>query len=377
MRKGIKISVLAFFLFFFICIVRAGDEKGSDKMKENQLEEGYEKGVSGAYAGRLGDIWVVAGGCNFPEDPLNVNSAKKYYQGIYEIILNPENPKIGGRIGELPLAMAYGGAVNYGESMVIVGGADAFNSFSDVFKLSLDSGGSLVTEVLPSLPDTSDNFGLAVAGSRVYLVGGNIGGVPSNKLYVLDMEATGKGWQNLQPFPGNPRIQPIVESSKDKDGRECIYLWGGFAPKGDGREASLNTDGYKYDINSDTWSYLQPPLNRNKEEVSLGGGASVILNDGRIGVAGGVNKDIFLAALKNQPDDYLTHPAEWYKFNNRFLIFNPITEEWTEICEDSRLARAGANLFVTDNDEIILTGGELKPRIRTADIFKMKIDKND
>lgn len=383
MKKKSELAlILIFFLNLFLCHVNSGNGIISastfmteiEKMGKNQFEEGIDKGVSGAFAGYLAGHLVVAGGCNFPVNPLGANSEKKYYQGIYEINYDSENPTITRRIGSLPIEMAYGSAVNCGESLVIVGGSNADKSFSDVFKLSLDSKGDLVTEILPPLPAPTDNFGLTKTGSRIYLAGGNIEGIPSNGLYMLDMEDLQKGWQKLQPFPGNPRVQPIVEASKDNQGEDCIYVWGGFAGKGEGREATLNTDGYKYNIKRKTWSDMTSPLNNDKEEVSLGGGASAVLKDGRIVVTGGVNKDVFLGALKNQPKDYLTHPVEWYQFNNRLLIFNPATEEWEEVGEDNRMARAGANLLVLENNEVILVGGELKPRIRTFEIFKTKID---
>lgn len=380
-KKSRILFLLIFFSNLFLCnpINGTGLKVSTsvteiDKMAENQVEEGYGEGISGAVAGKLGEMWVVAGGCNFPVNPLESCSEKKYYQGIYVIDHECENPITTGRIGALPEALAYGGAVNYGESLVIVGGSNAVTSFPDVFELYVDACGNIMTEKLPSLPNPVDNFGLTISGSRIYLAGGNVGGVPSNDLFVLDMENPQKEWHKLQPFPGNPRVQPVLEASKDKQGHECVYLWGGFAGKGQGRNATLDTDGYKYDIESGQWSLLASPLNSDKEEVSLGGATSATLKDGRIIVAGGVNKDIFLAALQKQPVDYLHHPAEWYNFNKRLLIFDPVTEEWEDVGENHRFARAGACLLISDNDELILVGGELKPRIRTTDICKIKLD---
>ena len=34
-------------------------------------ESGYDLGVSGCYAGKLGDFLIMAGGCNFPDKPLS------------------------------------------------------------------------------------------------------------------------------------------------------------------------------------------------------------------------------------------------------------------------------------------------------------------
>lgn len=344
-----------------------------EDMKENKFEEGIDKGISGGMAGYLGNQLVVAGGCNFPLNPMGANSEKKYYQGVYLIDTTGETPEITKRIGDLPSPMAYGGAVTLEDGILIAGGSNGSESFSDVYKLSLDTDGFVRTSILPSLPGPIDNFAMTRIGSNLYVAGGNVAGKPSNKLFTLNLDELSKGWKELKSFPGNPRVQPVMVGSKDKEGRECLYLWGGFAGKGDGREATLNTDGYKYDVKGKKWSHLESP-SINKEDISLGGGAAGVLNDGRIISTGGVNKDIFLEALRNQAQDYLTHPIEWYKFNGRILIFDPKTEKWEEIEEDSRVARAGANLIVTPENEIILIGGELKPRIRTSDIYKKKID---
>ena len=47
------------------------------------------------------------------------------------------------------------------------------------------------------------------------------------------------------------------------------------------------------------------PKGSDGEVVSLGGGAAVALNDSLVLCTGGVNKDIFLAALRCPEKDYL------------------------------------------------------------------------
>ena len=46
-------------------------------------ESGYALGVSGCYAGKLGDFLLMAGGCNFPDKPVSEGGIKHYYKGIY------------------------------------------------------------------------------------------------------------------------------------------------------------------------------------------------------------------------------------------------------------------------------------------------------
>lgn len=150
-------------------------------------------------------------------------------------------------------------------------------------------------------------------------------------------------------------------------------MWGGFAGKGDNREATLNTDGLAFNPASGKWSELASPVNSNAEPVSTGGGIAVTLPDGRIVVTGGVNKDVFLEALRNQAPDYLSHPIEWYRFNDQVCVYDPVASTWSLGGTDSEIARAGAAAAVTPEGEIWLIGGELKPRIRTPKVSKIKL----
>ena len=161
-------------------------------------------------------------------------------------------------------------------------------------------------------------------------------------------------------MPGNPRVQPVMAAADGK-----LWLWGGFAGRHDGKEPSLELAGLVYDPAKDKWSEIQGPATPEGEKVATGGGAAATLSDGRIAVAGGVNKDIFLDALKNQAPDYLLHPIAWYRFNPRIFIFDPASGKWTAGNPDAMNARAGASMIAGDNNDLYLFGGELKPRIRT------------
>lgn len=68
--------------------------------------------------------------------------------------------------------------------------------------------------------------------------------------------------------------------------------------------------------------------------------------------------------------EYLSHSVEWYRFNGQLLTFDTSAKKWlTPVAHDKRLARAGAQAVVTDN-QIYYIGGELKPAVRTPDIVR-------
>lgn len=344
-----------------------------DIRKNSNVEEGIEAGLSASYVGIIDGELFQAGGANFPIDPLGPASKKKFYKGIYRLIQKNDYQWIPEKIGELPEAVAYGSAVSVPDGIVMIGGNNENSSLNKVFLLQNINDGIEISS-LPDLPFTIDNAYATYADNIIYIAGGNVNGQPSNSLFSLDLNKLSEGWKKISEFPGNPRVQPVIAVGEDSDGNLNLYLWGGFAPKGNGREATLNTDGYRYDVKNNKWISLNPPVGLNNEEISLGGGVATTLPDGRIVATGGVNKDIFLEALRNQAPDYLSHPMEWYRFNDNILIFDPKTEKWEVYYTDKNAARAGAGMIADENNDIYIIGGELKPRIRSAEIEVIKVN---
>ena len=49
-------------------------------------------------------------------------------------------------------------------------------------------------------------------------------------------------------------------------------------------------------------------------------------------------------SLKSEAKTYMLHPAEWYRFNDRILIYNTRRDKWEEAVRSQDVARAGAAL---------------------------------
>lgn len=337
---------------------------------EEEMESGIECGVSGAFAALAADGRIIlAGGCNFPVEPMAPTSQKKFYRGIYAA--NPENMQWK-RIGSLDAPSGYGATVVTPVGIVLIGGTPNGVASDDVKLLSIE-GDVATISALPSLPVTLDNLAATAIGSKVYAVGGNADGAPSKSLFVLDMDNLSLGWVKLREMPGNPRVQPVMAAAVNPDGENVLYVWGGFAGRHGKVEPTLELEGLCYNPKKDKWSKIEGPKDSEGEELSVGGGAACTLSDGRIAVIGGVNKDIFLSALQNQAPDYLQHPVEWYRFNPNILVFDPKTEKWSVEVTTSDAARAGASIVAGRNADIFILGGEIKPRIRTAQSLHFKL----
>lgn len=333
-------------------------------------EPGYEYGVSAPFVGVADHCLAIVGGCNFPYKPLASDSQKRYYKGVYVIDRLSEGDLR--KIGELPSAVAYGASAQTNDWIVLLGGIADGKPSKAAYLLDLYADRVVLLD-LPPLPVALDNMAAAAIGNNVYVAGGNADGVPCNQLYAINVDDTDPEWKRLRDFPGNPRTQPVMAAA---DG--ALYLWGGFAPKhmvgNKQRPATLETDGLRYDPAKNKWSKVAGPVDESGNPISLGGGVACRISDGRIVATGGVNKDIFLEALNNQAPDYLEHPASWYRFNDRILVFDPKTSAWSVVDSDKDAARAGAAIVPGGKNSFYMIGGEGKPRIRTSKITRYSID---
>ena len=107
------------------------------------------------------------------------------------------------------------------------------------------------------------------------------------------------------------------------------------------------------------------------EEVFTGGATAIAVPKKGVVVVGGVNKDVFLAAINKLPEGYLLHEPEWYRFNSRVLCY--CDGAWTQLLQHPSVARAGCALAYWDG-WVYVVGGELKPGIRTPEIVRFRVD---
>ncbi|WP_455665782.1 cyclically-permuted mutarotase family protein [Phocaeicola sp.] len=350
------------------CTPSDAPEISLEKMHGFPTEDaGFLKGVSALYAGVIDGNLLIAGGCNFPDTPVADGGKKVFYQDAYIAPLTGDTAFNWKKIGTLPQAAAYGVTISTEKGLICVGGTTATHSLSDVFLLSLQKD-TLKTDTLPSLPVTIDNMAGALLGHSLYIAGGNVNGVPSPAVYSLNLADTAKGWQKETDIPGEPRVQPVCVAQAGK-----LYVWGGFAPASESREASLSVDGYAYSPETKEWNPVATPRDAQGNDVSLGGGVGTPYGEGLILCAGGVNKEIFLKALQGvyAGKEYLSHPVEWYQFNNNLMLYHPQTDEWSTLGTYEQGARAGAAVVSWNNFHYIING-ELKPGIRTNEITRIK-----
>lgn len=348
----------------------------------------YAKGVSALYAALAGQTLWMAGGCNFPHVPAAQGGQKAFYDGIYTLAADsPGGPRL---VGRLPEAAAYGVGLPVAGGLLCIGGLSGSGPLARVILLGPDATGLGVemTE-LPPLPAATDNMGGALLGRRVYIVGGNAGGRPTCAMYSLHLDSLAAGWRSEPSLPGPPRVQPVAVPLR-RDGEMCLYVFGGFAPASNGRPASVSVTSLCYSPSRRSWTAAATPTDEQGNPLTLSGGAAYAADDTTALCLGGVNKDIFLEAIRREGrlaeavaagDEaeagrlreagraYLRQPAEAYRFNDRALRYDSAADRWTTLGRHTQAARAGAAMAGAGADFFYI-GGELKPGIRTPEIWR-------
>ncbi|MBQ8050687.1 MAG: sodium/solute symporter [Bacteroidaceae bacterium] len=316
------------------------------------------QGVAAAFAGQTDGTLMLAGGCNFPDAPAAEGGAKKFYDAVWYM----------GKRGwfrtkfALPQPTAYGAYVAYGDQGVVcIGGNDGEQSLTDVYRLT-----DKELKPWPSLPVGIDQAAAARDEKYVYLVGGKTDGTPQMTVYRLSIEdalaKTGQ-WEAFATLPGEARLQPTaVVQTNGLD--HSLYVFGGYDPT----TGKIAEDAQELNLKDLTWK-SHPESRATVGMTAVTSGYSHVL------FFGGVNKDIFEKAVAGEfGEDYLSHPAEWYRFNPDVLVYHTITDSWYAMPGSSLLARAGAGL-VQVGDSYVLLDGESKPGIRSSEVMKVSFHK--
>ncbi|MDO5570968.1 MAG: cyclically-permuted mutarotase family protein [Bacteroidales bacterium] len=352
---------------------------------------GFSKGVSGAFAGISNDMLIFAGGCNFPDIPVSEGGSKVYYSSVYGLEAPYENSSEWKKLGDLPFPLGYGVSVNHNNTLYIIGGVNSDSSKADAFKVTY-SDGELNIEPFESLPVRMDNMAGCVVKDKIYVMGGNVDGEPSNRVFSFDLNHDQSHWKEIEPFPGDARVQPLCVGGKNK-----FILLGGFFPGNIDlhKHPSLFPTPLVFNCNKNRWDKAKVPAFNDQFSVDIYGeevtnpfafvGAFGATFEGNRAVCmGGVNDKVFLNALEREyvlkdagidslnfkrlneeKQEYLKQDEDYYNFNRFLITYDFDKDEWNLTTSSPDLKRAGASLVKVDDNGFILLNGELKPGVRS------------
>ena len=330
-----------------------------------QLRVSGEQGVSAPFAGVSNGFVLVAGGCNFPDVPAAEGGRKVFYSDVYA--LEAAMPQGGWRkVGQLPDSVAYGVSVSVPDGVAVIGGTNGRQSLATALLLSYSRGKAAVSS-LPPLPVGLDNMAGAYGGGYIYVAGGQTDGVAANRAFRLKWPG-GSEWERLPDFPGKARLQPVAAVQSGAE-RQMFYLLGGYSTDG------TNGGGLCYDPLYNRWRETSD-IAVDGKAVALVGASAVNSGTSFIVCIGGVDRDIFNQALKGAAPSYMLHEPAWYRFRTTLLIYNTITDSWSEMEGAPALARAGSGVVDYADGGIhrwLVINGESKPGVRSADATSVSV----
>lgn len=227
----------------------------------------------------------------------------------------------------------------------------------------------------PWLPQGVRNGVSGRVGDRLLVGLGSAGA----GLFGLDAAHPQDGWHRLAPFPGPPG-----EDAACAVAGGCLFVFSGAGKlRADDPAPRVLTGVHAYDPAADRWRRLD-----TETPVGLLAASAHALDDDRIALFGGVNKQVFDAYVLAQAQAqakatpaaadagalsraYLGQAPEAYRWNRRVLVYRISTNSWSDLGDAPFRPNAGAAL-VPDGDGALLIHGEIKPGLRGTDVRRVR-----
>jgi len=333
-----------------------------------------ELGVAGPFVGVDRGALIVAGGANFP---------KPYWQSDKQWLSDAWVMTRDGTDGpwqwtgglSLDRPVAYGACANTDHGVACLGGTDGEQLFDRCFLLRWNADEQrLEQSALPDLPEPCAYGAATTIGAAIYLAGGQRDlGLDSamKNLWRLDLSAPRDEWrwETLPRWPGPERAFNLTVAQHN--GFDwCVYVISG-------RRQQPGTTGVEgIDPLVDVWEFNpnrfarqgtgsdgNSPWRRRADvprSVMAGTGAAV--GQSHVFVLSGADGTLMPRAGELKLD----HPG----FPRRVWAYHTITNTWIDA------GRSPVNQVTTPatrmNGRIILASGEVKPRVRTRQVWAIE-----
>ena len=345
------------------------------------------KGVPGAFSGIVHKKLIVGGGCYFPDKMPWEGGTKIFEDKTYAFEIGEDALQTIPIAFRLPEQVAYGSSITLPEGILCIGGNGLDKCTSKVFLIKWDKkSADLVKEDYPDLPVPLSFTTATLLDRFVYVIGGSVspdGKESNNYFYRLDLSKINTQtfkWEKLLPYPGIPRILSVgvVQSNGI---RKCLYLFSGRNVTNPERPIVLN-DGLMYDPVLKKW---YPVETNSKEGFPVMAGSAFAYDSDNIVFIGGAPDSTYLkaqhlamdlakAATGSNADQI---KSELIRFNNSHNGFSPQIRIFNTVKKSiSSGGRFDGFCPVTTcaipfGNGAIVACGEIKPGVRTPDIFKI------
>ncbi|CDN95456.1 MULTISPECIES: N-acetylneuraminate epimerase [Rhizobium/Agrobacterium group] len=242
--------------------------------------------------------------------------------------------------------------------------------------IALSTVTAMAGEAWPDLPVGIKNGISARVGDTAYVGLGSAG----TDFYSLDLANPASGWAKRAPFTGPATNGAAVAAS----GGKIFVFSGNGKASADAKSPIIFDTVYAYDTASDSWSKLD-----TQTPAGLSGAKALPLNDGRIAIVGGYNKELFdkyladVASIdkdkdpegfKKLVDSYMGMAPEDYRWNTKVLSYDPEANSWGTLGDNPFLPNCDSAVVAQGVDAFMVVSGEIKPGLRTPAVKSIKVE---
>lgn len=334
-----------------------------DNLEKTQ-DSAASLGLAGPTAGIHNDALIIAGGANFPKPYWEHNKA--WHDAIW-VLENQGNNKNNWQLaGRLPHALAYSAVLSTDLGIISMGGSDGQKVFDEVLLLKWDQKTQTIQqEQLPKLPEACVYGSASMIGDVIYLAGGSSGldlETAMNNLWRLDLSKYGKAdfqWEVLPGWPGPSRAFNLTVAQHN--GKiDCIYVFSGRRAGNQPGKLDVLKDGYEFDPAA--YSEGKPAWRRIADLPDPRmAGTAIKIGQSHIFVLSGADGSLYQQADSLRE----AHPG----FPKQILAYHTITNQWFEAGQ-MPANQVTSHAFPVGED-FILASGEIKPRVRSPQIWKL------
>ena len=334
-------------------------------------------GFAGPINGVSNDVFITAGGANFPDGMPWEGGAKYYSDEMYVLERDNNNLVWEDHDQKLPEPIAYCGVASTEKGIVCVGGENNAGISKKTFLLNWNGAENrVVIESLPDLPVPLTNVAVANLGNTIYAAGGDGKGNSSSLFLCLNLNKKDPEWILLPDLPFALANASLIAQGSN------LYLIGGRTKNATGI-SELHGTTFVFNIEKNTWKKLADICD-GKNPTNLSAAAGIALGDHSILMIGGDDGRTF-----HQIETYLsqiskaTSEAEKEKlikeknklvinhkgFSKKLLLYHIPSDCWTNIGEYPFPAQV-TTMAVNWDGKIIVSNGEIRPGVRTPDVIE-------
>lgn len=350
--------------------------------KEASLPDEY--GFAGAFAGYHNKALIFAGGCHFHTYEWRADAEKVYSDAVF--VLKQEED--GNRVWHkqevrLPQPLAYGASVTVADGVLCFGGMNGEAVSDTVFLLKWnDASATVEINEIGKMPLPLANSQAALLSNAVYLAGGQSGIDCTETTTDVFLKAVYSGAAASQPIqweevkakdadgqlyvnqiPSEPRILATVAAQFNGEG-ESIYVIGGRQELGN-KQFVFFSDTWEFNPKKNLWT------RRSDAPVPLMAASAASVGMAHIFILNGAQGDL-LTKLLNGEMTQQQHPG----FHKESFAYYTITDSWVEAAATpaNQLTTPTVRWGYGKNAPIYIISGEIKPQIRTTDVWKISLN---